>query len=70
MRYEEVVAHFGGVTKTAQALETKKQVVHHWSDHARIPSKWQLKIQRRTRGRLKADKRSRDDARIFLSAIA
>lgn len=68
MTYEEVVAHFGGLTKAAQALETSKQTVHHWNDHKRIPSKWQLKIQRATRGRLKADKTSLQDARLFIAA--
>lgn len=67
MKYEQVVAHFGGVSKTAQALGLIKQTVHAWGIRKRIPAKWQLKIEVKTG--LKADVAVRREALKFASYV-
>ena len=64
MNYKELEAHFGGPTRTAQVLGIKKkQTVHAWGlPGRRIPSKWQLKAEVLSRGRLKADRQAHQDA--------
>lgn len=63
MRYEELVAHFGGPTNAAQALGKKnKQSVHVWR-RRRIPSRWQLKASVLSGGKLKPDRQALRDAR-------
>lgn len=63
MNYKELVGHFGGPTKAAQVLGLSlKQTVHAWKGRARIPSKWQLKAEALSRGRLKADRQAHQDA--------
>jgi hypothetical protein len=55
MNYNRMLAHFGGLKKTAQALETSMQTVHQWKVRGNIPPKWQIKAHRRSEGRLKPD---------------
>lgn len=64
MNYKDLVAHFGGPSKAAQVLglEDKRQTVHAWQYRPRIPSKWQLKAEALSRGRLKADRQAHQDA--------
>lgn len=65
MKYEQLLAHFGGLTKAAQALETSKQVVHAWGVRNRIPARWQIRAAVLSNGRLKPDRESREEARAF-----
>lgn len=62
MNYKQVLAHFGGLSKAAQALGVERQNVHNWGARGRIPSRWQLKAERISCGRLKADAASKRDA--------
>lgn len=56
MNYNRMLSHFGGLKKTAQALETSMQTVHQWRVRGRIPPKWQIKAHRRSGGVLKPDR--------------
>lgn len=62
MNYDQLVAHFDGPTKAAQALglEDRRQVAT-WNGR-RIPSKWQIKAENLSNGALKADKEARAEA--------
>lgn len=62
MRYKQVVAHFKGLSKAAQALGINRQNVHAWGTRKRIPSLWQMKLQSMTDGALEADAQARRDA--------
>lgn len=62
MNYEQAIKHFGGCVHVARALGIdNKQTVHYWRGR-RIPSKWQMKIESLTRGKLRADEDARKDA--------
>lgn len=54
MLYEELIDHFGGLTKAAKALELSKQTVHGWKARGAIPFEAQFRIQLKTKHRLKA----------------
>ena len=55
MNYNRMLAHFGGLKQTAQALDTSMQTVHQWKVRGRIPAKWQIKAFRLSGGELKPD---------------
>lgn len=59
MNYKRVTKSFGGVTATAVALGTKKQVVDRWRARGGIPPKWQLKIAR-LKPQFRPDKKARE----------
>ena len=65
MTYSQLVAHFGGLSKAAEALGIDRRHVFNWSER-RIPSKWQVKAEHVTGGKLGADRQARDDAAAFL----
>jgi hypothetical protein len=69
MTYTQLVAHFGGLTKAADALGLDRRHVWNWSDR-RIPSKWQVKAEHITNRKLKADPQSKADAAAFLEYAA
>jgi hypothetical protein len=62
MNYNSLLAHFGGLKRTAQALETSMQTVHQWKVRGTIPPKWQIKAYRRSDGRLTPNKKAREFA--------
>ena len=59
MTYNQIVDHYGGLSKAAKALDFSKQRIFAWKQ-IRIPSDVQLKIAARTG--LKADRQSLRDA--------
>jgi hypothetical protein len=62
MQYADLVAHFGGPSDAADALGIDdRQTVHSWKTR-RIPSKWQMKAQAITGGKLTADAQARSEA--------
>lgn len=68
MQYDELVAHFGGLSKAAAALELDRRAVNAWSKR-RIPSKWQMKAESVTDGKLRADDEARAEATEMASYI-
>lgn len=60
MTYNQLVAHFGGLTKAAEALDLHKQTIHAWKRMGRIPTDRQLKLARITG--LKPDRTARKEA--------
>lgn len=66
MTYQQLLAHFGGLSKVAEALGVDRRRVWNWSER-RIPSKWQAKIESVSDGKLRADKKARADAALFVS---
>lgn len=62
MDYEQLCDFFGGPTKAAEALgmEDRRQVAT-WKGR-RIPSKWQIKAENKSGGKLKADRDAREEA--------
>lgn len=54
MAYDELIEHFGGLTKAAKALDLSKQTIHSWKDRGSIPFEAQFRIQLKTKGRLTA----------------
>lgn len=55
MLYEELLSHYGGLSKAARALKMRKQTVHSWKSRGAIPFEAQFRIQLKTKGRLRAD---------------
>ena len=55
MTYNQIVDHYGGLSKAAQVLGFSKQRIHAWKK-IRIPSDVQLRISARTG--LKADRQA------------
>lgn len=53
MRKSEVIRHFGGVSKTANALGISHPAVCRWGDI--IPEKQAFVIERITKGKMKYD---------------
>jgi hypothetical protein len=64
MKYEQVVRHFGGNAKAAEALGLGRSHVANWK-RVRIPSKHQIKIQVLTGGKLKPDKQAQREGAEF-----
>ena len=60
MLYDELLQHFGGLTRAAEALGYRKQTIHSWKVRGSIPFDHQYRIQMKTRGRLRADLRELD----------
>lgn len=62
MNYDQLVAFFDGPTKAAEALglEDRRQVAT-WKGR-RIPSKWQIKAENISDGKLKADREAKEEA--------
>lgn len=69
MKYEQLVGHFGGLTKAAQALGLKRQTVHAWGIRKRIPSRWQMRIAALTGGELSVDRATRKEAQALAEFI-
>ena len=69
MNYKQLKAFFGGPSKIAQALDTKKQIVNAWRLRKRIPSKWQLRAAHLSDGKLQADRESQKDAAAMADYI-
>lgn len=55
MTVSEVIKFFGGVGATARALEIKQPSVSKWRKNKQIPYFRQLDIEKRTKGKLKAE---------------
>lgn len=62
MTYDQLCEFFDGPTKAAEALglEDRRQVAT-WKGR-RIPSKWQIKAENISGGKLKADREAREEA--------
>ena len=70
MTYKQVVAHYRGLSKAAQALGIKRQNVYAWSRRRRIPSRWQMRLEADTGGGLKADARAHAEIVEIASYLA
>lgn len=62
MRKSDVIAHFGTVRKTADALNVTYQCVAQWGEI--VPEGVAYKLQVMTGGKLQADTRVYDDLRM------
>lgn len=70
MNYEQLVGHFGGPTKAADALGIEdRRTVHAWKER-RIPSKWQMKAQVISEGKLQADEEAKNEAAEIAGYVA
>lgn len=69
MNASEVIEFFGqgSVSKAAKAIPVSRQAIYVWK-RVGISEQWQLKLQKRTKGALKADKWVNDKYREFLRA--
>ena len=54
MTVNQVVRHYGGVTKAANALKVSRQIIQYWKRHDRIPLKTQGYIELQSQGALKS----------------
>lgn len=71
MNYKQVISHWGGPTKVAQALGIKRrQTVQMWSVYGRIPTRWQILAQAKSGGKLKADRQAREEAMAIVACVA
>lgn len=69
MKYKDLVGHFGGLTKAADALGIDRRMVDAWKKR-RIPSKWQMKAQTLSEGALQADREALEEAAEIASYVA
>jgi hypothetical protein len=56
MTLDQVLDHYGGITRTADALAISYQAVHQWADKGEVPAGRQWEIQAQTKGKLTAVK--------------
>ncbi len=68
--YENLVAHFQGLSKAAKALDLDRRTVNSWSKRPRIPSRWQMKAETLSDGALRADDEARAEATEMASYVA
>ena len=68
MTYAQLIDHFRGLTKAADALGVDRRHVFNWKKR-RIPSKWQVQAEVVSDGKLRADKASRNEATQFAPYI-
>lgn len=54
MTYTQIVKHFGGVSKAAQAIGMTRQCLYEWRRRGGIPYPRQLYIQEVSKGKLRA----------------
>lgn len=70
MTYNQIDTYYSGCSAAAKALGIKnKQTVHAWKTKVRVPTPWQLEIERLTGGKLKADAAARREARKMASYV-
>ena len=70
MTYDQLAAHFGGPTRAADALGIEdRRTVHAWKRRG-VPARWQMKAEKVSGGKLRADKESRREAAEFASYFA
>jgi hypothetical protein len=65
MTYNEIVGHYGGLSKAAKALDMSKQRIHAWK-RIRIPSDIQIRIAARTG--LRADREAHQEISALTAA--
>lgn len=53
---EQVIEHFGGVTKTARALGVTSQAVSQWRAAGMVPEMRAYQIELKTKGKFKAER--------------
>ena len=68
MTYNELISHFEGLSEAARALGVDRRLVDRWK-RRRIPSKHQLKAERKSSGKLKADAQATADAEEMASYV-
>ena len=56
MSPKQVIEHFGGIPKTAQALGLKPPSIYDWLETGEVPEARQYQIEMATSGALRADK--------------
>lgn len=70
MNYKQVVSYFGGLSKAACALGIKRQNVNNWKQRGRIPSRWQMRVESLSEGKLRADAQAHRDVVEMASFLA
>ena len=55
MRVDQVIKYYGSQVAVAEALNVRQPTVSMWRKRGRVPQLQQLRIERATRGKLKAD---------------
>lgn len=68
MNYQDLLTHFRRPSDAAKALGLDRRLVNEWKGR-RIPSRHQLKAERVTKGILKADAQSHEEANEFVSLL-
>ncbi len=56
MSPKQVIEHFGGIPKTAQALGLKAPTIYDWLETGEVPEARQYQIEMASDGALRADK--------------
>jgi hypothetical protein len=70
MTFEQILQHYGGLSKAAKALGLKRQTVNAWRHMSRVPTRWQLKVQAEAESRrLRADKDAMSEARQMAAYV-
>jgi len=55
MKFEQVIKHFGSQVAVAKALKIRQPTVSMWRARGRVPELQQLKIEKLTNMKLRAD---------------
>lgn len=55
MKYQEVIDYFTSVKDLCKATNLSHQAVYKWRKVKRVSMEWQLRLEKMTRGKLKAD---------------
>jgi DNA-binding transcriptional regulator Cro len=55
MNFDELMRHFGTQRAVAEALDFHYQAVNNWMIRGRIPWRSQVRLEKITQGRLRAD---------------
>ena len=58
MKPQDVIAYYGSVKRTSDALGITHQAIYYWKKIDRVPVEWQYRLEEETKGELKRNRKA------------